>query len=163
MFLIMRRKSQKIMINIETLMKNLSFSVNEKHPLHGQIKNREGAIFDAFYCSPTLTIMFPGALDSEIEAVRNGDVKANVIIGDEIVLLVEFDDILAEAPFNINLYNGEVSFDEYEIDNDSKGLYLLVVLVDTETGLVKVIRGITLDNDVSRLLVNAAKRQYIEK
>lgn len=138
--------------------------VGEKHPNSGVMIRAECTAFDGFYCPLTLTIMMPSITEKEIESIKSGKCHFSAKnIGDILMFYLYVDGLYFETPFNINLFNGKVDFSEYEITSKDQGYLLSIVLVDTESGIIKALRAITLSNKTSSGLLFFVKKQYSNK
>lgn len=142
----------------------IALEVGKPHPLAHELKDKEVAIFDCFYCPATFTIAMPDIQDDEIKAIRKGKVHCLAVEYNLVLMItLAIENLSFEAPFNINFAKHPVDFSEYELTSAQDGFLLTIILVESNTGIIKVLRTITMPHEVSKIIYAAASRQYLNK
>lgn len=107
-----------------------------------------------------LRMFFPVPTETEIRNVRSGQAQFRfLMIGDIIMFLCKFgSQPWCDAPYSWWVLPGDEREDPPDIP-DGQGIFLVIVLVDAATGVLKVIRTIGLQTEFSRRLHDAIYMQ----
>lgn len=136
--------------------------VGKKYPseynFDGNFLEYDQSGFTLYYFMPNMTI-------TETQGLKTGKYKFAITeMAGTMFLLSEFKPglNLSDTPFHFGLYkDGRINYLPKEIQ-DGQGLSLMVVAVDSATGIVKVLRQIGLSTQFSRKLIEICVRQASE-
>lgn len=136
--------------------------VGEKYP--GTYK-QEGLFLD-YENGFTLKIFLPNISEQEAAAFSSGKYKFGLAELSGILFFIsEFKGALdlSDAPFHFGLYDDDRIDNLPTIHDDSLGLSLNIIVVDSATGIIKTLRLIGLGTRFSKRLIEICIRQSQEK
>lgn len=133
-----------------------SFQVGELFE-PGKTHYNESTKFDFTESGPILLLFFAGPTRSEVESIREGDIRIGFLEKDGIIfMLFKFQNLpWIDAPFSVHLAQAEEPVEVKE----GTGYGLQIFLVDANTGILKVMRLIGLGTEWSRRFREVAMRQ----
>lgn len=125
----------------------------------GVRESKEGTIFD-YNGGFDLTIYIKTPYKNEIDAIRSGKIKVGYYVKDEVIfMLFKFGAMeWMDTPYSIHLSRGETNI--YDVKN-GEGLILGIRLVDSKTGILKVMRLVGLPTNFSRKLKLEVEKQRV--
>jgi hypothetical protein len=143
----------------------ISYEVGK--PLYGQnaLCFIEGPIFDFHQSGGILKIFFIIPKPKEIIDISEGDIKFGLLYKKDIVFLfMKFgEQNWMDMPYSVHLSE---DFHLDPIADENLGYALLVVLIDSFSGIVKVIRQVAMPNKMSnefRIMLEKQKETYFNR
>jgi hypothetical protein len=123
----------------------------------GVTKAEEGTKFNFDQSGASLYLFFNMPTDREVEEIRAGRFEIGIYQKDEVIFILFkiAGGSWMDAPYTVHLSQ---SFDLEEIQ-EGQGFGLTILLVDSSTGILKVIRQIGLGTDISRRLKEMIEKQ----
>ncbi len=108
-----------------------------------------------------IQIMMPQLMDSEKKLLKNAEMKAGLIVDQPLILLMlQFGDLIFECPFDARL----IARDDLVLENIENSLQRLMItihVIDTNSGLLHVLRGITFSAELTLKLYSAVQEQLV--
>lgn len=123
----------------------------------GITRYQEGCIFDVTDGGAVLNLFYSTPSELEIEAAKSGTVQTKILYKNDIIFML-FKFIGQEwidCPYTVHLSKNLTQLQEIE---NNTGYALNINLIDANTGILKVMRLIAIDNRRSKLL-----KKYIEQ
>ncbi len=141
------------MIMKENKMNYTLLKTNEKFPFK---LSSEGVVFEYTISGPILILSFTHPLKEEIEGVKIGKCEMGLYEKEPCIFIsvkIQGCGGWMEAPFSIRKYDNQgIKFDWSEDIEEGKGLSLQVILVDTNTNIIKSQRLIGTSKKFARRL-----------
>lgn len=118
----------------------------------------EGIVFDFTQEGCFLRIVFDSPLDSEINEMKEGQIKLGILEKNNIIFLfIKFGRLAwMDAPHNVAFFQ---PFKLMELTDGKTGYVVQIVLIDGMTGLVKVLKLIELPHSMSVRLKELIEKQ----
>lgn len=126
----------------------------------GRTRYDEGIKFEFTQSGPILLIFFDRPTDKEVESIRVGKLEIGFYDTESsIFILAKFEGMKwIDAPYNVHLSKPFEFAKELE-EQDNIGFGLQIFLVDTVTGILKVMRYVGLGHEFSIRLRDAILKQ----
>lgn len=144
-------------------MSNSLLSVGAPYPL--PLSGPEGAAAHFLGKGGSLLqVVMPNLLESEIKALRKGNMTMGLIVDQPLLLfIVSFQykgdsPLIMECPFDARLIPRD-SLDLHDVTTQVQRLMIQVHIVDSATGVLKGLRGITLAPGLTRDFMSAVQDQ----
>ena len=110
-----------------------------------------------------LQVAMPNLTRSKARSIRNGPMKAGMIVDGSLIFWVfEFGMLIFDAPFDARIVPPEARWLP-DIKNDQQRLAIEVHLVDTATMIVRGIRYVTLSPELTRRFLLAFQEQLVDR
>jgi hypothetical protein len=138
--------------------------VGGRYPLPLRVrKSASGAAANFLGATNVLQVAMPSLIRSEILAVRKGPMKVGLIKdGPLLLLLFEFDGgIIMDCPFDVRILPADI-LNLPDVENELQRLYVEVHLVDSETMVLRGLRGVTLPPALTQEFLIAARHQLAD-
>lgn len=105
-----------------------------------------------------LLYIFHNPTPAEIKDVKKGNIKLGILEkAGQMYILSKFGDLRWEdASFHVRLTK---PFRIEGIEHDNEGYLLQIVLIDASNGIVKVIRAVSMPNNMSKILYQLIEKQ----
>lgn len=124
-------------------------------------KYAEGLIFDTGKSGAKLLIFFNSPTSKEIDSVKNADIELRLCVLNDIIFILSKvgTNPWMDSPYSVHLAKYKLE-DLPETEQLNSGYGLPIILIDANTGIVKVIRYIGLSTEFSQKLNQEINKQY---
>ena len=132
--------------------------VGQKYPI--PINSHEGAAAQLLLQGGSfIQIFMPGLLDSEKKLLKKEKMYAGIIVDQPMILfMIKFGDLIFECPFDARIIPKDL-LSLNDITNEKQRLFVVIQVIDTNTNILKVLRGITFSPELTLQLYLSAQDQ----